>query len=401
MSILLPSVQLPKLNPIRLYNILNEKAFCEPTEWANWIQPVKYEQIFSRFDTLAFQIKIEDFYNSDVVPTITCKAYDINEQLAYTFTVNVLYGAGVALNGYSYYEVREVLTVLPAGAYQIRLNVKNYNTAGAPILLNNYDFYSEPIFLQDSFADSVIIKYGHENNNMGLITADPDIYSVSGVTTPATANQEYDNIGTYNGQSLYRSAINTAPNNYLLFYSTTLQGGSVWVVQNAASTTPNEAAAAYAYSTTILGTYTNVGTLAGTTVIAYALNYFYHRVYGGFDTNDFTPASKDVVYKDQRFDLTQLDSLPFDCTKLTIGDGGGIPNWQAGIINRILSCSYFNISGRKYIKNEGVKLEKISEKNYPMRGWKIDLADETNEMEITYNGYDYCGDYYNDFLINV
>jgi len=397
MSQALPSVSLPKANPLRLYNILNEKAFCEPDEWASWVQPVKYEQIFSRFDTLAFQIKVEDFYSADIIPTVTCKAYDIDGLLAYTFTVNVLYGSGVALNGYAYYEVREVLTVLPRGVYQLRVNVKNYDTSGAPVLLNNYDFYSEPIYLQDSFADSVIIKYGHENNNMGLLNADPDIYSVSGVTTPASANQEYDNIGTYNGQSLYRSA----SHNYLLFYSTTLQGGSVWVVQAEATTTPNEVATAYAYSTTILGTYTNVGTWAGTTVIAYALNYFYHRVCGGFDTNDFAPSSKDVVYRDQRFDLTQLDSLPFDTTKLTIGDGGGIPNWQAAIINRILSCSYINISGRKYVKNEGAKLEKISEKNYPMMGWKIDLADETNEMENEYNGYDFNEDFFQDFLVNI
>jgi hypothetical protein len=96
-----------------------------------------------------------------------------------------------------------------------------------------------------------------------------------------------------------------------------------------------------------------------------------------------------------------LDSIPIETTKLTIGNGGGVPNWQIGIINRILSCSYVNISGRKYVKNENSKLEATAENNYPMRGWKIELADETNEMENTFNNYDYNNDYYNDYLINI
>jgi hypothetical protein len=403
MSQLLPTVKIPKLNTIRLYNILNEKAFCEPTEWKKWEQPVKYEQVFSRFDTLAFQIKIEDDVTWSHTSIITCKAYDRYNALAYTFTVNPLYNVSSGLDGYYYYEVRSVLTVLPRGVYQLRIHIINADYTGMPPIplpiLNEYDFYSEPIFVEDQVLDSVIIKYGHENNNMGLLAVDPDIFSVSGATTPTDVNQEYTNIGTYNGQSLYRSVLL----DFLLFYATTLQGGSVWVIQANATATPVESPVplGYAYSTSIDATYTNVGTWAGTTIVAYALNYFYHRVHGGFDTNDLTPSSKDVVYRDQEYDITQLDSIPLDTTKLTIGDGGGIPNWQALIINRILSCSYMNISGRKYVKNDGAKLEKTIEKNYPMAGWKIELADETNTMDNSYNGYDYNGDYFSDFLINV
>lgn len=395
MSQALPSVRIPLENPIRLYNFLTEKAFSEV--FNKGVTPVKYEQIYSRFDTLAFQIKVENAPGWDITNTITCKAYDINEQLAYTFTtVNTLYG-DPGLDGYFYYEVRNVLTVLSSGVYQLRIHIENWTQGIPPVKLNEYDFRSEPIYLQDQFEDSIIFKYGHESNNFGLLFRDPNIFNVTGVTLPATANQEYDKIGTYNGQDLYRSADHA----YLLFYATTLQSGSVWVIQAEAGITPNEAATNYAYFENKTGVYTNVGTWAGTTDIDYAANYFYHRVYGGFDTNDYTPASNDMVYKDERFDTVLLESLPMDLTKVTIGKGEGVPNWQAGIINRILSCSYKTISGVAYEKSEGTKLEKTSEKEWPMMAWKVELTKASNELDNTYNGYDYNGDYYADYLINI
>lgn len=306
MTALKPAIRIPQLNPIRLYKDGQEKPFALGI--SKYQQQVKYTQIFSRFDTLAFQVGIE--YNASNLNSIRIYVYDINDLPVYDS--NWITSATWAdFNGYDIFEFRKVISSdlsLPQGAYQIRVECRSIEQ-GTLIVLQDLDFYSEPFYCQDLFDDSVIFKYGHSNNNFDLVCIDPD----DGVTPI----------------------------------------------------------------------------------------YFYHRVFGGFDTRDFEPASKDYVYRDQQWNLTQLDSIPFSITKLTIGDGGGIPNWQANIINRILSCDDLHISGRSYIKNDGAKMEKTVAELSPMAGWKIELAEQTNPNSNTYENFDFNGDYYNDYLINV
>lgn len=110
---------------------------------------------------------------------------------------------------------------------------------------------------------------------------------------------------------------------------------------------------------------------------------FQFRVTGGFLKDGFSPASKDVVYKNQRYDNVQLSSLPYNVEKLTIGASEGIPNFIADIINRALSCSNFYVDGVRYVKNEGTKFERNGiDKYYPLAAWSIELIKSINEYSI-------------------
>ena len=394
MSAALPLVKIPRLNTIKLYEVLSETPFCE--SFPNWYQSVKYSQVFSRFDNLIFQIMVEDFYISDEIePIITCVAYDVNDLPVYTFTVNNIF-LSPGLNGYTYSEVNEVLTGLAKGFYYLKVNVKNYDVSSIPfVLLNEYNFYSEPIYVEDQPENTVIIKYTHENNNKGeQLCVNIDNLTVTGVTTPLTANQCYPHIITYNGEKLFRAD----NNNYLIFYSTTLQGGSVWVIQANAGVSPNESASDYAYCTTLTGTYTNVGTWAGTTGIDYTQNYFYHRLKGGFKYEDFSMGDDQVDYIDEERDSIMLHDSPYTSCKLSTGDEG-IPSWQAIILGFIFSCSEFYVNNAKYTKNSGAKWEKKTEENYPLIGWSIELCNPSPNDAKTYGNGDYNSDYNDDYFV--
>jgi hypothetical protein len=307
MTALHPTIKIPQLNPIRLYEDVEDKAFA--LSISKHQQQVKYTQIFSRFDTISFQIGVE--YNAANTNEYKVQVYDINDTIVYT--TGYIAPLWANFNGYDIFWWNMGISAdlgLPQGAYQLEVIVRSKVTSGGAILQTVY-FYSEPLYFQDLFDDSILIKYGHSNNNFDLICIDPD----DGVTPI----------------------------------------------------------------------------------------YFYHRFYGGFDTRDYEPSSKDYVYRDQQWNLTQLDSIPFNVQKLTIGDGGGIPNWQANIINRIFSCDYLLINNNEYIKNEGAKMEKTVAEMSPMAGWKIELAESlnTNSISHIYELYDFNVDFNVDFLINI
>jgi len=92
-----------------------------------------------------------------------------------------------------------------------------------------------------------------------------DLHSltVTGITTPLIANNDYVNIGTYNSQSLYQSIYK----DFLIFNSTTVKPSN-WIIEATGSIIPNEVVSDYAYSSTVTGTYTNTGSWAGTTVVS-------------------------------------------------------------------------------------------------------------------------------------
>lgn len=105
---------------------------------------------------------------------------------------------------------------------------------------------------------------------------------------------------------------------------------------------------------------------------------FYIRVEGGFWEENFTPASKDLVYFNQSHDAVVLSSIPFTVRKLTIGDAYGIPNWLADKVNRVFACDSVLVDGVAYCKNDGAKMEPVREKQYPMASWNIDLVESVN-----------------------
>lgn len=109
---------------------------------------------------------------------------------------------------------------------------------------------------------------------------------------------------------------------------------------------------------------------------------FEYRVEGGFKSTDFAPAAKDTVYQDQPYNTTLINSVPFDTLKVTFGNGKGIPNYAAKIINRIFSCNDVKIDNKAYTKVEGAKMEATQTEDVPLRGWKLEIIDPGNEMSF-------------------
>lgn len=107
--------------------------------------------------------------------------------------------------------------------------------------------------------------------------------------------------------------------------------------------------------------------------------YFEYRVYGGFRSDGFAPASSDAAFIDQTVNPVQLSSTPFYKQKLTLGDNYGIPNYQAYMINMILSCSRWYVDGVQYSKADGAQLErKQVASNHPLNYWQIDIMPSVN-----------------------
>jgi hypothetical protein len=100
------------------------------------------------------------------------------------------------------------------------------------------------------------------------------------------------------------------------------------------------------------------------------------RIYGRLMYK--TPSSKDTVYEDQELNETIVESKSFDLYELQLSDEYGIPDWLIRKMNMILGCDELVIDGRLFTKSEGSKLEPISQENYPMRGWKIELREQLN-----------------------
>lgn len=98
---------------------------------------------------------------------------------------------------------------------------------------------------------------------------------------------------------------------------------------------------------------------------------FSFRVEGGI--HSYQPGSNDVVFEDEPANLVRLSATPFDAFKLTIGDGGGVPDWVGKMVNRILACDTVLIDGKQFVKADNAKWEIKAEENNPLKGWTTDI----------------------------
>jgi hypothetical protein len=88
-----------------------------------------------------------------------------------------------------------------------------------------------------------------------------------------------------------------------------------------------------------------------------------------------SPGSKRTVYEDQILNTTSLDAKRFRTWKLYCGSEVGIPDYLIDKLEAILGCSDVSIDGRFYTVPEGAKMEPAEEKDYPMRGWTVELRE--------------------------
>lgn len=80
--------------------------------------------------------------------------------------------------------------------------------------------------------------------------------------------------------------------------------------------------------------------------------FFCLRVEGGFKPGGFLPQVEVEQYRNQRQEIEELYSMPYEQWQLTIGDGGGVPVWFLALVNRLFSLSHVEVNGKLYVRSE-------------------------------------------------
>lgn len=102
------------------------------------------------------------------------------------------------------------------------------------------------------------------------------------------------------------------------------------------------------------------------------------RVEGGMKSEGLQPGGKFTMFQDMAYNSVMLNSQPYNVEKWTFGGSYGIPNWLADKINRVFGLSNVTIDNVQYSRNEGAKMERTGETDYPLAGWAIDLVKTDN-----------------------
>lgn len=107
-------------------------------------------------------------------------------------------------------------------------------------------------------------------------------------------------------------------------------------------------------------------------------------VEGGVKSDGETPGGKFDMFQDIDYNSVLLHSAPYLVEKWTFGDGGGIPNWLGDKLNRIFGLSDVTLNGVAYSRNEGAKLSRVGDNDYPLAAFEIDLVKSDNPMTDDY-----------------
>ncbi len=275
-----------------------------------------------------------------------------------------------------------------------------------PFALSQPSWYEQKKYCQQFWRFDELAFQVKVENDQGwgnVVGCTIYVYNIDGNQTYTVAMSYIDNIAGYSYFE-FRKILNILSKGfYQIKLNVTISDGSVIISNVDFYSEPIEILNSTELANTLLIKYTSDNNNSGLMFVnpstPTTTYQFQHRVFGGFKIEDHTPGSKDVAYTNQEYNITTLDSKPFEVDVLTIGNCQGIPNYQMDIINRIFSCSEFLIDDVLWVKNDGAKLEKKSEPNYPMLGWSIELIKGGGENDNSYGGPDYNGDYSDDFSI--
>lgn len=108
------------------------------------------------------------------------------------------------------------------------------------------------------------------------------------------------------------------------------------------------------------------------------------RIEGGMKSDGFAPGGKFKMFQDIDYNTEILNSSPLDVEKWTFGPSEGAPNHIGGLLNRIFGLSNVTIDGVQYSRNEGAKLERAGDSDYPLAGWAIELVKSDNPYSETF-----------------
>lgn len=86
--------------------------------------------------------------------------------------------------------------------------------------------------------------------------------------------------------------------------------------------------------------------------------YFSFRVPGGFKDNGWTFAVDNDQFVTQFSDIVELYGRESSQQTLTVGHSDGVPIWFGDLLNRLLTCKYVYIDGRRYARYESSVPEK-------------------------------------------
>lgn len=86
--------------------------------------------------------------------------------------------------------------------------------------------------------------------------------------------------------------------------------------------------------------------------------FFEFRVEGGFKPEGVSQKVDNEQFRTQLQKIIELYSVPYDTYTLTCGNASGIPYWVIQFINNILSLSYFDVNGERYVRSGNSSPEK-------------------------------------------
>lgn len=102
---------------------------------------------------------------------------------------------------------------------------------------------------------------------------------------------------------------------------------------------------------------------------------------------DEDPASSDVVFENQNYELESLQSVPYRVAELIVG-GAGVPTWVLDKINRILACTTFAIDNVQYKKEVDAKWTFKKAENSALKSGRIMLRDNPDTPAWEFNNGD-------------
>jgi hypothetical protein len=108
------------------------------------------------------------------------------------------------------------------------------------------------------------------------------------------------------------------------------------------------------------------------------------RLEGGLKSDGVTPGGKFDMFQDIEYQSTVLRSTAYNVEKWTFGDGAGIPNWLADKLNRIFGLTSVKINQVEYSRNEGAKMSRSGDADYPLAGWEVELVKSDNPATDQY-----------------
>lgn len=86
--------------------------------------------------------------------------------------------------------------------------------------------------------------------------------------------------------------------------------------------------------------------------------YFSFRIPGGFKDNGWNFSIDNEQFVTQLSDIVELYGKESCQQTLTVGHGEGVPIWFGDLLNRLLTCKYVYIDGKRYARYESSVPEK-------------------------------------------